>query len=221
MDEHKGHDTVSAAAERQEKQKQFVKKTQRYRQGLQEKEKQLQKLQKKIKAVKCCVDAAVDENQKAHDEFVQMADKRRCAVEQLIRSQEKAAMSRGEALVDRLEKEICELRKGEEEIKKLSLIEDHIYFLQTAHSIFDPKEPDVSNDFNLLLHTPFDFVTKAISDLRDKMTTMVKSTAEMFETIQIDRDPQTRQEFLLYSCHLSLDPNTAFENLLLSEGNSK
>lgn len=68
--------------------------------------------------------------------------------------------------------------------------------------------------------------------------------------VQADTDPKTRQEFSLCesflwhtyvlisrstslitlnnnnfyisdSCHLSLDPNTAFENLLLSEGNSK
>lgn len=78
----------------------------------------------------CCGDAAVDQNQKAYTEIIHMADKRRCAVKELIRVQEKAAVSQVEALVDRLEKEICELRKGEEELKRLSLTEDHIHFLQ-------------------------------------------------------------------------------------------
>ncbi|XP_010795987.1 stonustoxin subunit beta-like [Notothenia coriiceps] len=45
--------------------------------------------------------------------------------------------------------------------------------------------------------------------------------AEISQTIQADPDPQTRQELSLYSSSLSLDPNTAFENLLLSEGNRK
>ncbi|KAF3689036.1 Tripartite motif-containing protein 16 Estrogen-responsive B box protein [Channa argus] len=221
MDEHKGHDTVSAAAARQEKQKQIVKKHQRYLQEIQEKEKQHRQLQGKMKALKCCVDAAIDENQKAHNEFIQMANKRHRAVEELIRVQEKAAVSRGEALVDRVEKEICELRKGKEELKHLSLTEDHIYFLQSIQSIFDHTEPTVSNSFNLQLHTCFDFVTTAISDLRDKMEIMTKAIAEMSEKIQTAPDPNTRQEFSLYSCHLRLDPNTAFENLLLSEENSK
>lgn len=59
-----------------------------------------------------------------------MADKRRCAVNALIRVGEKAAVSRAEAFGDRLEKEISELRKAEDKLKKLSLTEDHIQFLQ-------------------------------------------------------------------------------------------
>ncbi|XP_040893781.1 E3 ubiquitin/ISG15 ligase TRIM25-like [Toxotes jaculatrix] len=220
MDDHKGHDTVSAAAERKERQKQFGKKKQRYQQGIQEKEKQLRQLRQKMKALKCSGDAAVNQNEKAYAEIVQMADKRRCAVREVIRVQEEAAMSRAEALVVRLKKEICELRKAEDDLKQLSLTEDHIKVLQRCQSIFDRPETEVSTDFNIHLHTSFDFVTRAISELRDKLENLGKAVAEISETIQADPDPKTRQEFFLYSCHLSLDPNTAFANLILSEGNS-
>lgn len=221
MDEHKGHDTVSAAAERKEKQKQFGKKKQRYQQATQEKEKQLWQVKQKMKALQSSTDAAFDENEKAYTEMVLMADKRRCAMKELIRDQERAVAGQAEALVDRLEKEIRELKEGEDELKQLSLTEDHIHFLQRCQKIFDWTEPDVPSDFNIQLHTPFDFVTKAVSDLREKMETMAKAFAEISETIQVDSDPKTRQEFSIYSRCLTLDPNTAFENLLLSEGNSK
>ncbi|XP_062277615.1 E3 ubiquitin/ISG15 ligase TRIM25-like [Scomber scombrus] len=221
MDEHKGHDTVSAAAERKEKQKQFGKKTQTYQQGKQEKEKQLRQLRQKMKRLKCSADAADDQNEKAYAEILLMVDKRRFAVKDLIQVQEKAAMSRAEALVDRLEKDISELRKREDELKQLSLTEDHIHFLQSYQSMSDCPEPDLSSDVNIQLQMPFDFVTKAISDLRDKLESMIQAVGEISKTIQADPDLKTRQEFSLYSCPLSLDPNTAFENLLLSEGNSK
>ncbi|XP_008285328.1 tripartite motif-containing protein 16-like [Stegastes partitus] len=221
MDEHKGHDTVSAAAERKEKQKHFGKKKQKYQQATQEKEKQLRQMKQKMKALQYSRDEAFDENEKAYAEIVLMADKRRCAMKELIRDQEKAVTSRAEALVDRLETEIADLRKGEDELKQLSLTEDHIHFLQRYQSIFGRTGPDVSSDYNIQLHTSFDFVAKAVSDLRDKMETMAKAFAEISKTIEVDSDPKTRQEFSIYFRCLRLDPNTAFENLLLSEGNSK
>ncbi|KAF7663636.1 hypothetical protein LDENG_00205740 [Lucifuga dentata] len=221
MDEHKSHDTVSAAAERRVKQKQFGKKKQRYQQGIQEKEKQVRQLRQKMKVLKSSGDAVVDESEKAFSKMILMAEERRCAVKELIRIQEKAVESRAEVLVDRLEKEISELRKSEEDLKQLSLTEDHIDFLQKYQSISDCPEPKVSSDTNVLLLTPLEFVGKAINDVREKMENILEAIAEISETIAVDLDPKTRQEFSLYFCHLHFDPNTAFENLLLSEGNSK
>ncbi|KAK5902556.1 hypothetical protein CesoFtcFv8_007799 [Champsocephalus esox] len=221
MDEHKGHDTVSAAAERKDKQKEFGKKKRTYLKGMQKKEKQLQKLKQQIKALQFSGDAAVDQNEKAYAEMVRMADERRCATKDLIRVQQKAVVSRAEALVDRLEKDISELRKGQDDLKQLSLTEDHIHFLQSCQAIFDCGEADLSSDVDIEQQTPFDFVKRAISDLRDRMENVSIAIAEISQTIQADPDPQTRQELSLYSSSLSLDPNTAFENLLLSEGNRK
>ncbi|XP_047452562.1 E3 ubiquitin/ISG15 ligase TRIM25-like [Mugil cephalus] len=222
MDEHKGHDTVSAAAERKEKQKQFGKKKQRYQHAIQEKEKNLRQLRQKMKALQRSTDEAFDENEKAYADIVMMADKRRCALRELIGDQAKAAGSRAEVHVDRLKRELSDLRKAEEELKQLSLTEDHIYFLQRCQPFFDGTEPEVSPDANnIQQQTPFGYVTKFISDLKDKMETIAKAIAEISETFQVDPDPKTRQEFSMYSCHLSLDPNTAFENLLLTEENRK
>lgn len=75
-------------------------------------------------------DAAAEQNEKAHAELVLLADRRHSAVEEMIRVQERAAVSRTEALLERLVKQISELRKGEDQLKQLSLTEDHIYFLQ-------------------------------------------------------------------------------------------
>lgn len=188
---------------------------------MQEKEKQLLQVKQKMKTLQSSRDAALDENEKAYNEIVLLAEKRRCAMKELISDREKAMMSRAEVLVDRLEKEIRDLKKGENELKQLSVTEDHIQFLQTYQKMFDCPEPDMSSDNDIQLHTPFDFVAKAVSDLRDKMESMAKAFAEISETIQVESDPKTRQEFSMYSCCLTLDPNTAFENLLLSEGNSQ
>lgn len=74
----------------------------------------------------------MEQNEKGYAAVVLMADKRRCAVRELITVQNKAVMSRVVALREQLVKEISELRKGEDELKCLSLTEDHIYFLQVG-----------------------------------------------------------------------------------------
>lgn len=75
-------------------------------------------------------DAAAELNEKAHAELVLIADRRHSAVKEMIRVQERAAVSRAEELLERLVKQISELRKGEDQLKQLSLTEDHIHFLQ-------------------------------------------------------------------------------------------
>ncbi|XP_036007749.1 E3 ubiquitin/ISG15 ligase TRIM25 [Fundulus heteroclitus] len=221
MDEHKGHDTVSAAAGRKEKQKLFGEKKKRYQQGIGEKDKQLRQLRQREKALEFSRDAALDQNEKLYAEIVSMAESRRLAVKELIVHQEKAAFGQTKALIDRLEKEVNDLRRKEEELKKLSSTDDNIYFLQHCKPVFDSKELDTRANFNLQQHQPFDCVTKAMSDLKDKMETLATAVKEISETIQTVPDPKTRQELCMYSCSLSLDPNTAFGNLLLSEENTK
>ncbi|XP_037833954.1 E3 ubiquitin/ISG15 ligase TRIM25 isoform X2 [Kryptolebias marmoratus] len=219
MDEHKGHDTVSAAAER--KQKQFGQKKQRYHQGVQEMEKQLQQLRQKIKALQSSKDAALDQNEKAYAEIVLMAEKRRSAVREQITHQNRAALSQAEELIDRFEKEIRDMKKREDELKQLSSTEDNIYFLQHCKQILDLTELDLTPNFNFKPHTAFDFVTKTLSGMRDKMENMAMSIGEISEIFEADMDPKSRQEMSAYYTSLHLDPNTAFENLLLSERNTK
>uniref|UniRef100_A0A674B2G0 B box-type domain-containing protein n=1 Tax=Salmo trutta TaxID=8032 RepID=A0A674B2G0_SALTR len=55
MDEHKGHDTVSAAAERTEKQRQLGMSQQKVHQRFQEREKELKNLQKAVKSFKVSI----------------------------------------------------------------------------------------------------------------------------------------------------------------------
>ncbi|XP_061578546.1 E3 ubiquitin/ISG15 ligase TRIM25-like [Cololabis saira] len=221
MDEHNGHSTVSAAAARKAKQQQFGKKKQQYQKEIQNKDKQLRVLKQKMKALQSSRDAALDQNEKAYAEIVMMADKRRSAAKELIIDQEKAAVSRAEAHVDGLEREISDLKKREDELKQLSLTGDHIHFLQHYKPLFDSTEPDASSDLSIQPHTSFDFVTRAVSDLTEQMESMAQSIEELCVKIDVDLNPKTRQELLMYVCLLSLDPNTAFENLLLSEGNKK
>ncbi|XP_041704669.2 tripartite motif-containing protein 16-like [Coregonus clupeaformis] len=224
MDEHKGHDTVSAAAERTEKQRQLGMSQQKVQQRFQEREKELQQA---VESLKRSAQAAVEDSDKIFTELIRSIERRRSEVKELIRSQEKAQVSQAEGLLEQLEQEIAELRKRSTELEQLSHTEDHIHFLQSYQSL---SSTSVSSDLPSIVVRPLQYfgdVSKTVSELREKLEDVLKgewtkiSTTVNIVDVLLPPEPKTREQFLKYSCQLTLDPNTAHKLLSLSKGNRK
>ncbi|XP_035271067.1 tripartite motif-containing protein 16-like [Anguilla anguilla] len=224
MDEHKGHDTVSAAAERTEKQKQLGATRNNFQQKIQEREKELQDLRQAVQSLKRSAQAAVEDSERIFTELIRSIERRRSEVKELIRDQEKAAVSRTEALLERLEQEIAELRRRDAELEQLSHTEDHIHFLQSCQSLSVPPGPEDLPSITVSPHISFEAVRKFVSELKEQLedfckVELVKTSESVKEAHAVE--PRTREDFLKYSCQLTLDPNTAHKCLHLSEGNRK
>ncbi|XP_016099994.1 E3 ubiquitin/ISG15 ligase TRIM25-like [Sinocyclocheilus grahami] len=130
--EHKKHDTVSAAAQRTETQKQ-LKETQKMSQ---QREKDLQQLREAVESHKRSAQTAVEDSERIFTELI-FSTKRRCSelVRLLIpdiRDQEKAEVSQAEGRLERLEQEINDLRRRDAELEQLSHTQDHIQYLQVT-----------------------------------------------------------------------------------------
>ncbi|KAJ8377225.1 hypothetical protein AAFF_G00265200 [Aldrovandia affinis] len=141
MDEHRGHDTVSAAAERTEKQKQLGPTQRKSQQRIQQREKELQDLRQAADSLTRSAQAAVEDSERIFTELIRSFERMRSEVKELIRDQGKAAVSRAERLVEQLEQEIAELRRRDAELEQLSHTEDHIHFLQSCQSVCAPSGP--------------------------------------------------------------------------------
>lgn len=63
-------------------------------------------------------------------ELIRSFELKRFEVRELIKVQEKTAVSQAEQLLDKIQKEIFELKQTEAELDKLSHNDDHINFLQ-------------------------------------------------------------------------------------------
>ncbi|XP_064190405.1 tripartite motif-containing protein 16-like [Anguilla rostrata] len=201
MDEHRGHDTVSAAAERTEKQKQLGVTQSKLQQRIQEREKELQDLRQAVQAFK----AGVEDSEMFVTELIRSIERRRSEVKELIRDQDTAEVSRAEGLLEQLEQEIAELRRRDAELEQLSNIEDHIQFFQSCQSVCAPPGPGDLPGVTGSPHVSFEAVKKSVSELKERLKDISKG--ELVEISRID------------SCRLTLDPNTAHRNLRLSEGN--
>ncbi|XP_063051939.1 tripartite motif-containing protein 16-like [Engraulis encrasicolus] len=160
MDDHKGHDTITATAEWSHKKEGLGQSQRRCQQIIQLKEKELQELRKAVETLKSGAQTAVNQSEKMFSELIRSIERRCSEVTELIRAQEKAEVSRAEGLLKRLEQEIAELKRTDAEMKQLSLTQDSIHFLKIIQS-------------------------------------------------------------MQYSCHFTLDPNTANTWLHMSEGNRR
>ncbi|XP_036828094.1 E3 ubiquitin/ISG15 ligase TRIM25-like [Oncorhynchus mykiss] len=100
IDEHKGHDTVSAAAERTEKQRQLGMSQKKVQQRFQEREKELKELQQAVESFKRSAQAAVEDSDQIFTELIRSIERRSSEVKELIRAQEKAQVSQAEGLLD-------------------------------------------------------------------------------------------------------------------------
>uniref|UniRef100_A0A8K9VDE0 Fish virus induced TRIM protein n=1 Tax=Oncorhynchus mykiss TaxID=8022 RepID=A0A8K9VDE0_ONCMY len=227
MDEHKGHDTVSAAAERTEKQRQLGMSHQKVQQRFQEREKELKELQQAVESFKRSAQSAVEDSDQIFTELIRSIERRSSEVKELIRAQEKAQVSQAEGLLEQLKQEIAELRKRSTELEQLSHTEDHIHFLQRYQSL---SSISVYSDLPSIVVPPLQYfgdVSKTVSELREKLEDFLKgewtkiSTTVNIVDVVLPPEPKTREQLLQYSCQLTLDPNTAHTHLSLSEGNRK
>uniref|UniRef100_A0A671VYP2 Tripartite motif-containing protein 16-like n=1 Tax=Sparus aurata TaxID=8175 RepID=A0A671VYP2_SPAAU len=221
VDEHKGHDTVSAAAERTERQRELEGSRHNIQQRIQDREKD-------VEAINGSADKAVEHSEKIFTQLIRLMKKRHFDVKQQVRSQQETEVSRVKELQEKLEQEITELKRKDAELNKLSHTEDHNQFLHNYPSLSALSESTHSSSIKIRPLKYFEDVTAAVSEVRDKLQDVLRETwtnISLTET-QVDvllsqPENKTRADFLRYSCELTLDPNTVNTQLLLSEGNRK
>ncbi|XP_060899538.1 tripartite motif-containing protein 16-like [Labrus mixtus] len=228
MDEHKGHDTVSAAAERTKRHREIKVSRQNIQQRIQDREKDVKLLQQKVEAINGSADEAVGNSEKIFTELIRLMEESRSDVKQQVRSLQKTEEGQVRELQEKLEQEITELKRKDAELEKLSHTEDHNQFLHDYPSLSPLSESTHSSSIDIRSLKFFEDVTAAVSAIRDKLQdvlrekwTNISQTVTEVDVLLSEPEPKTRAEFLKYSCDITLDPNTAHKWLLLSKRNRK
>ncbi|KAK2860076.1 hypothetical protein Q7C36_004242 [Tachysurus vachellii] len=224
MDEHKGHDTVSATTGKAEKREQLVKIQRKYQQSILDKEKKHQELTEAVEFYERSAQRAVQETERIFADLIKSMERRRSEVTALIRAQEKTAVTRAEDIMTQLEQEITELKRRTAELEEL-LYTDTIHFLQRFPSLLDVPESADLHSIRLSPHLSLEDVTAFVSELTDNVEIfcnefkIISNAVKGFHIIPLP-EPKTREEFLQYSCEFTLDQNTVNKHLCLSEKNT-
>ncbi|XP_044075664.1 tripartite motif-containing protein 16-like [Siniperca chuatsi] len=228
VEEHKGHDTVSAAAERTERQRELEVSRQNIQQRIQDRQEDVKLLQQEVEAINRSADKAVEDSEKIFTELIRLMEKRSSDVKQQVRSQQETEVSRVKELQEKLEQEITELKRKDAELEQLSRTEDHNQFLHSYPLLSRLSESTDSSSIDIRPLSYFEDVTAAVSEVRDKLQdvlsekwTNISLTVTKVDVLLPQAEPKTRAGVLKHSREITLDPNTANTLLLLSEGNRK
>nr|XP_021330504.1 E3 ubiquitin/ISG15 ligase TRIM25-like [Danio rerio] len=223
VDGHKHHDTVTIAVARTEKQRQFEEAQRNIQKQILEKKKDLKQMRDAMESHKHSAQMTVEDSERVFAELIRDIEKRRSEVTKMIREQVKAARSRAEEHVARLELELDNLRFKDSELKKIVETKDHINFLKSCPSV---SVSGSSDNVTVSSCPSFNEVMKSISQLRNKLQQFfneeMDNISKKVKTVQVvvSREHATRKEFLQYSHPLTLDLNTVNYCIDLREGNT-
>lgn len=72
----------------------------------------------------------MEESERIFSRLIRSIEKHSREVTELLRFQERAAVTQAEELLEKIQREVVEVRKADGELEKLSSTGDHIHFLQ-------------------------------------------------------------------------------------------
>ncbi|XP_059421958.1 finTRIM family, member 81 isoform X1 [Carassius carassius] len=168
--------------------------------------------------IQCSAEEAVEHNEKMFTELISYMEKIRADITKMIRTQEKAEVSRVEELILALEQEISDLRKRHDDLGQLSLIEDDIHVIQNFSSLSHYQYSDLCNT-SVSQRLTFEEMEKVISEIKSQMDDLCQQDivriSEKVSTVRVmvnnkniknylPSQPKTREEFLVYSVDLNL-----------------
>ncbi|TNN39438.1 Tripartite motif-containing protein 16 [Liparis tanakae] len=219
MDDHRGHDTAPAAAERDAWQAELGPSRQKIQQRVRDRERNAETLRRRAEAVTRSADEAVRDSEKTFAELRRLLEERSAEVIRLIREQQRTQLSRAEELEAELREEIAALRRRDGQLEELSRTDDHLHFLRRYPSLARLSEGEDSPAVDAA-PPPRPFKDVA-AEARDKLHAVLSQAwgGEVAKaspaTPSPPEEPRTRAELMKYSCQVTLDPNTAHRRLAL------
>ncbi|KTF89948.1 hypothetical protein cypCar_00039713 [Cyprinus carpio] len=170
--QHKGHESVSTQAERNEKQKELGAVLSENHQRLQDRERELKDMKKVLDTLTRSSETVRDEADMVLSELQESVQRMLELLQDVMVSTAQEKLNEAQEVVTKLEAEVKQLKKKDGELKELINCQDSIYFLKTYQSLCCPLE---GGDLGAVTANPeatFDPVRSVVVQLREKVEEM-------------------------------------------------
>ncbi|XP_038832614.1 E3 ubiquitin-protein ligase TRIM7-like [Salvelinus namaycush] len=168
----------------------------------------------KVKEIKHAVELSksnakreIADNAEVFTAMVRCIERSQAELIEVVEGKQKAAEKRAEGLVEELEQEITELKRGSTELEQLSDIEDHLLLLYSSPSLCTTL-PHTKNWSEICVHSSVGvgIPGRVVSQLEETLSKEIKNVCVA--------DLKKIQQ---YAVDVTLDPDTAYAKLILSK----
>ncbi|KAK0135349.1 E3 ubiquitin/ISG15 ligase TRIM25 [Merluccius polli] len=201
--DHKSHPVVPLKEEYEVKTAELGKIESEVQQMIQERKQKIQEINDTVQRSKADADRQIADGEQVLNALMSCIEEQRDDFNQTVKEKLKSTEKQAEDLIKQLEQEIEDLTNRSSEVKQLTHTEDHLHFLQTFRSL---KNPPHTRDWTTVEVRPPSYIG-----------TLRRSLDQLEETLSMEMKKVPDPD----ACELTLDPNTAWRRLSLSEDHSK
>ncbi|XP_076583692.1 E3 ubiquitin-protein ligase TRIM39-like [Chaetodon auriga] len=204
--DHKTHDVVPLREEYDGKKAELRKTEDEIQQVIQKRRLKIEELKQSVKLSKEDADIKTAEGIQLFTSLKEAVERGLDELIKTIEEKQKTIENQTEVFIKELEQEISELMKRSTEVKQLSRSQDHLHLLQCFPS---PEFASTTKDWTEVSVPPASYegtVVRAVAQLEETLSKEMKKLIEA----ELKRVQQ-------YAVDVTLDPDTAHPNLILSD----